>query len=176
LECLEDPENVTEKAKKAEKSDAVKKKKQKMQDYKKELAGFLGRKSRQNNPEQLDPIKKSKDGAEQQSPCFFVFFRSVPRRSEPRTRRGAGAKLPKTAAPFLRSFWSRAENGERRRKSFLLATTHAGSRCRRRKRTETPAKRATAAESGQPETIRNTHRATRTPENGKGANKGIFYY
>ena len=37
LEFLEDPGGVTEKAKKAEKSDAVKKKKQKMQDYKKSL-------------------------------------------------------------------------------------------------------------------------------------------
>ena len=121
----------------------------------------------------------------------------------------------------MRSFWSRSESMERRRKSFLLATTHTGSRCRggseqkhRRNRTEAaqkpqggqkdkqayftsrhpeapqnantelaegmrknqePAKSATAAESGQPEAIRNAHRATRTPKNGKGANKGIFY-
>lgn len=45
-----------------------------MQDYKKELAGFLGRKSRQNNPEQLDPIKKEQGRSRTAKPLFFFCF------------------------------------------------------------------------------------------------------
>lgn len=136
LERLGDPGGVTEKGEKGGKVGRSKKEKGRKCRTIKRACRLPGKEITAEQPRTVGPYKKSKDGAEQQSPCFFSVFRSDPIR----TTDTAGAKLPKTATPFLRSFWSKSESRERRRKSFLLATTHTGSRCRRRKRSETPQK------------------------------------